>query len=551
MSFSTRQCEKMGVPIHFSGLTVNKWSSVEDLALSIAQGTVPNRRVQPAITHTHLLELFQNISDHSQSTPALLVYETFIEKYEELENECKEKTLKKQFEQESRKNAYKGAIISSKRLGSTLDKEINKKSRHGNNINDQDNKEDNAEQADDTQASDNIEANDDETKDEEVPLDFTTKLLSITTEEAKNLQQKKRNGGELTREKEKIMKCGLSHLVDMVNASDKGQRKLFEVDEWEEFSEDMKKHYPTKVDPSLLTKRLLTSWKILVNLCAIENGFSKGQRFEGKILDVFDLVLNLLENHPNLFIPSKANKYTETDYLARLWAPLFDLLLSANFKDNEYNVAASELAKIFPNDVKLFGDECKLVHEGKDIVDSLVNVYNGESAGNDTIGWILQLTGPDESGHNIISSLQTLEDNHSPIAERFGRPSSLIAPCTETDWTCPTYYCHPLNTDEPIMDDAKQYPSHLESNHEKTIANEKCIDEQQYDGVPDEFGWVKIKGQLKCPDSLIFVDALRTIININNVPEQPIVLDSVVPTRRTHDEAFQQPAEQPPTVLQP
>ena len=39
--------------------------------------------------------------------------------------------------------------------------------------------------------------------------------------------------------------------------------------------------------------------------------------------------LNLLENHPNIFIPSKANKYTESDLLARLWTPLFDLLLSA------------------------------------------------------------------------------------------------------------------------------------------------------------------------------------------------------------------------------
>ncbi|KAG2208028.1 hypothetical protein INT45_000719 [Circinella minor] len=57
--------------------------------------------------------------------------------------------------------------------------------------------------------------------------------------------------------------------------------------------------------------------------------------------------------------------------------------------------------------------------------------------------------------------------------------------------------------------------------------------------------------QTSSPGSLIFVDALRTIINVNNIPEQPIVLDSVVPTRRTHDEAFQQPAEQPPTVLQP
>ena len=151
MSFSTRQCEKMGVSIHFAGLTVNKWSSVEDLALIIAQGTTPNRRVKLAIAHTHLLGLFQNI-DHSQSTPALIMYcsklkdfyknksikslfmNTFIEKYQQLENEREEKTLKKQFEQESRKNAYKGSIISAKRLGNTLDKKINKKSRHGNNV---------------------------------------------------------------------------------------------------------------------------------------------------------------------------------------------------------------------------------------------------------------------------------------------------------------------------------------------------------------------------------------------------------------------------------
>ncbi|KAI7849996.1 hypothetical protein BDC45DRAFT_609102 [Circinella umbellata] len=559
MSFSTRQCEKMGVSIHFAGLTVNKWSSVEDLALIIAQGTTPNRRVKPAIAHTHLLGLFQNISDHSQSTPALII---------------------------------------AKRLGNTLDKKINKKSRHGNNINDQDNTEDDGERDDNIQADDNTEANDAKTKDEEAPLDFTTKLLSITTEEANSLQQKKRNGGELTREEEKIMRCGLSHLVDMVNASDEGQRKLFE--------------------------RLLDSWEIIVNLCAIENGISKAQkylikmklseslsRFEGKILDVFDLVLNLLENHPNLFIPSKENKYTETDYLARLWTPLFDLLLSAgnnlvltrgrvslvvksvknqskekvrlktgdsvskqatiskrlcynstehtiafkidlrfvvDFKDNEYDVAAGELAKTLPNDVKLFGDECKLVHEGKDIVDGLIIVYNGESAGNETIGWILQLTGPDgeissvhlikpflyiaipeqkidipkniqsmknfpttlsyllmftrkiqESGYNIISSLQTLEDNRSSIAERFGRPSSIIPPCTKTGWTCPTYYSPPPNTDEPIMDDTRQCPSQLVSNRD----NEKCIDEQQYDGAPDEFGWVKIKGQSKWYNVLI------------------------------------------------
>ena len=64
-----------------------------------------------------------------------------------------------------------------------------------------------------------------------------------------------------------------------------------------------------------------------------------------------------------------------------------------DFKDNYQDVAAGEWAKISPNDVKLLGDACKWVHEGKDSVDGFVNVYNDESAGNDTMGWTLQLTG--------------------------------------------------------------------------------------------------------------------------------------------------------------
>ena len=53
------------------------------------------------------------------------------------------------------------------------------------------------------------------------------------------------------------------------------------------------------------------------------------------------------------------------------------------------------------------------------------------------------------------------------------------------------------------MDDTPQCPSQLLSNHEQAMEDEKCIDEQQYDGVPDEYGWVKIKGQLKWYNVLI------------------------------------------------
>ena len=64
-----------------------------------------------------------------------------------------------------------------------------------------------------------------------------------------------------------------------------------------------------------------------------------------------------------------------------------------DYKNIEYDVGAGELAKFFPDNVKLFGDECKLTREGKEIVDGLVNIYNGECARCNPIGCVIQMNG--------------------------------------------------------------------------------------------------------------------------------------------------------------
>ena len=44
-----------------------------------------------------------------------------------------------------------------------------------------------------------------------------------------------------------------------------------------------------------------------------------------------------------------------------------DIRFVVEYKSVEYNVGAGELAKFSPDNIKLFGDECKLVREGKEL----------------------------------------------------------------------------------------------------------------------------------------------------------------------------------------
>ncbi|KAI8141328.1 hypothetical protein BJV82DRAFT_618754 [Fennellomyces sp. T-0311] len=62
-----------------------------------------------------------------------------------------------------------------------------------------------------------------------------------------------------------------------------------------------------------------------------------------------------------------------------------DIRSVVDWKSKEYDVAAGELSKMFPNEEKLFRDEEKLMREGKDVVDGLVSVYNGKCAESDAV----------------------------------------------------------------------------------------------------------------------------------------------------------------------
>ncbi|KAG2223270.1 hypothetical protein INT45_006996 [Circinella minor] len=227
-----------------------------------------------------------------------------------------------------------------------------------------------------------------------------------------------------------------------------------------------------------------------------------------------------------MFEVDKSKNTTETDYLARLWVPLFEILLSAGnniirlksgesvsvhsraakrmcynekghviafkidirfvveYKSVEYDVGAGELAKFFPDDIKLFGDECKLIREGKEVVDTLVNIYNGESSDRDPVGYVIQMNGPnaeiasvhlpkpylyvavpeskvyipksiatlapfletlnnllifktkmEKNAQHILNSLENIEARRISVGGKFGRPTPSTTPSYKATWT--------------------------------------------------------------------------------------------------------------------
>ncbi|KAI9258141.1 hypothetical protein BDA99DRAFT_561566 [Phascolomyces articulosus] len=173
-------------------------------------------------------------------------------------------------------------------------------------------------------------------------------------------------GHTLTLEEKKVMSRVLSRLINMIDASVEGQRTLFDMNEWESFANGLKVQYRSELDPSFVKQHVLDTWSIITNLCQSENQFEKVQQYlkriqsadsifrsNRKLFKVFELILDLEENHPNTFDIKKGSKVTETDHLVCLWIPPFDILLSI---DN--------------SSVRL------------------------KRACDDTIGWMLQLSGP-------------------------------------------------------------------------------------------------------------------------------------------------------------
>ena len=64
-----------------------------------------------------------------------------------------------------------------------------------------------------------------------------------------------------------------------------------------------------------------------------------------------------------------------------------------DYNGQEYDLGAGELSKHDPGDDKLFGDEGKLIREGKEVVDGLAYTLCGSLSDQEFKGWLLQLNG--------------------------------------------------------------------------------------------------------------------------------------------------------------
>ncbi|ORY99267.1 hypothetical protein BCR43DRAFT_503980 [Syncephalastrum racemosum] len=172
-----------------------------------------------------------------------------------------------------------------------------------------------------------------------------------------------------------------------------------------------------------------------------------------------------------------------------------DLRFALDHRSHEYDVAAGELAKMFPSDAKIHSDGCKLVREGKDVVDNLINVVNGVQASDDPVGWIVQLSGNygnreniEKSAQAVLAGLQTLEDRRLSAGPRFGQLPEPTRANKRTGWVRPTYYTPPPGEDFPATFEAERDVSPVPAE-----TTPKEMERPFFEGEPDEFGWVKQK----------------------------------------------------------
>ncbi|ORE02123.1 hypothetical protein BCV72DRAFT_319317, partial [Rhizopus microsporus var. microsporus] len=112
---------------------------------------------------------------------------------------------------------------------------------------------------------------------------------------------------------------GLSSTLDLIDLTDKGQACNFEQQEWQEIKSTLMTKYASN-KKCHVPQAVATTWKIITSLahiCLI-------------LLLFFFTSLNIMEDNPRLLEKKYASRFTEYDYLGKVWSPLFDSILAMN-----------------------------------------------------------------------------------------------------------------------------------------------------------------------------------------------------------------------------
>ncbi|KAG0162646.1 hypothetical protein DFQ30_001580, partial [Apophysomyces sp. BC1015] len=259
-----------------------------------------------------------------------------------------------------------------------------------------------------------------------------------------------------------LCSSGLSSILDLVDHSGDGQASLFSKQEWKHITDHFTKQY--QADSYVLPELIRDTWKIVAEIGKRDNSIENCRAYllklilrdtlsvkSKKMLRTLALVLDTIEYQAFLLDPSHAVLISESDYLMKIWGPLFDAILSVNnnlvrlksgectnnrtalmkqelYHDDDHvvgfkvdfrfifdakcghgvelDVGAGEAARNNNDTSKLYKDLGKLLREGKDVVDGLlVNTLDEETVCR-TGAWIIQIVGL----HAEISSLHLAHD---------------------------------------------------------------------------------------------------------------------------------------------
>ncbi|KAG1538681.1 hypothetical protein G6F49_012527 [Rhizopus delemar] len=274
---------------------------------------------------------------------------------------------------------------------------------------------------------------------------ITTK--STIEKAAIEIHKRYTQGGLISSAERSIMSSGLSGILDFVNANEDGQRLLFGAPQWMEMHAQYEHKFKetfTFARPSHLDEALTH----IIHLCE-RSKEAAARVYLTKFMEANDvdedsmmglgLVLQLFDSltiHRTMLDPLRRIQPTEYDVTFKLWLPLFDRLFAGTYistriaeTSNTFtainkramyanshhhpiafkidirfvhnchhtskmiDVAAAEAALDGSANDKIINDNAKLLREGKDILDKLLNASLEQHAANAMMGIVIQLDG--------------------------------------------------------------------------------------------------------------------------------------------------------------
>lgn len=270
-----------------------------------------------------------------------------------------------------------------------------------------------------------------------------SKLKQVIYDKAKSTHQDYVNGVNISADDRKMMACGSSLILDLVDNQNVILQSLFDDTTWAK----LKSHFRSRlrIEAPILPKEMMDKWTYMEGLLTKYNDYQAAQKYlalvfskdstskyQQKYIKLYMSILDCIENNP-LLMNHDTKKVSEVDYLTGIWVPVFKALFAINnnliriktgetvpedstegkatlyddldniigfkvdirfivdFKDFEFDLGAAEVCLPGAGNVKIVDDLAKLLREGKDNTDGIHNVLIGDDE--TPRSWILQLSG--------------------------------------------------------------------------------------------------------------------------------------------------------------